>query len=101
MIYIHQVPFKWHSLSRERNTSPGLVRARDCDGSACAQTQPLGELTQLLLRAQRVEARLRDNLAKQLQKHILRSALHVCLVIYFNATVVMNFISLLIYKPTS
>lgn len=58
-------------------------------------------LTQLLLGAQGVEARLRDDLTEELQKHVLRGVLHICLVVYLNATVVVNFIPLLINKPSS
>lgn len=58
-------------------------------------------LTKLLLGAQGIEARLRDNLAEQLQEHVLRGALHVCLVVDLDAAVIVNFIPLLINKPSS
>lgn len=58
-------------------------------------------LTQLLLGAQGVEARLGDDLTEELQEHILGGALHVCLVVYLDATVIVNFIPLLINKPAS
>lgn len=56
-------------------------------------------LTQLLLGAQGVEARFGDDLTEELQEHVLRGALHVCLVVDLDATVIVNFIPLLVNKP--
>lgn len=62
---------------------------------------PCFPLTQLFLGAQGVEAWLGDDLTEELQKHVLRGALHVCLVVYLDAAVIVNFIPLLIDKPSS
>ena len=62
---------------------------------------PYCPLTQLLLGAQGVEARLGDDLTEELQKHVLWGALHVGLVVYLNAAVIVDFIPLLIHKPSS
>lgn len=62
---------------------------------------PRFSLTQLFLGAQGVEARLRDDLTEELQKHVLRGVLHVRLVVYLDATVIVNFIPLLVNEPSS
>lgn len=72
-----------------------------CSSRSMVPCNPCFSLTQLLLGAEGVEARLRDDLTEELQKHILRGALHVCLVVYLDATVIVNFIPLLINEPSS
>ena len=57
-------------------------------------------LTQLLLGAQRVEARLRDDLAEELQQHVLPGRLHVRLVVDLNAAVVVHLVLLLVHVPS-
>ena len=56
-------------------------------------------LTQLLLGAQRVEAGLRDDLAEELQQHVLPGGLHVRLVVDLDATVVVHLVPLLVHVP--
>ena len=56
-------------------------------------------LTQLLFSAQCVEAGLVDDLAEELQQHVVMGGLHFCLVVDLYATVIVHLIPLLVHKP--
>lgn len=57
--------------------------------------------TQLFFGAQCVEAGLRDDLAEELQQHVVVGCLHVCLVVDLYATVVVHLVPLLVHIPAT
>lgn len=58
-------------------------------------------LTQLFFGSQGVEAGLGDDLAEELQQHVVVRALHVRLVVDLNATIVVHLVSLLVNIPAT
>lgn len=68
----------------------------------CTHAPPgLGGLTQLFFGPQRVEAGLRDDLAEQLQQHVIVGGLHVRLIVDLNATVIVHLVPLLVNVPAT
>lgn len=57
--------------------------------------------TQLLFGSQGVETGLRDDLAEELQQHVLVGGLHVRLIVDLDATVVVNLVPLLVDVPAA
>lgn len=62
--------------------------------------EPAG-LTQLLFGAERVEAGLHDDLAEELQQHVLVRGLQVRLVVDLDAAVVVDLVPLLVNVPAT